>query len=104
MFVKDITAIKEVEIDLNQGESFYNLKEVGLGLYFRSCIVADIESLQIFAGVHSRHFGSYRLICKRFPYAIYYDVMDDIAVILAVLDMRRNPLWIKHELRCRSGS
>ena len=102
MRIKDITAIKEVEADLNHGEAFYDLQQAGLGTYFRDCIISDIESLSLYGGIHSQHGGSYRLISKRFPYAIYYDIMDEIAIILAVLDMRRNPLWINQELRKRS--
>jgi hypothetical protein len=104
MRVKDITAIKEVEADLNHGEAFYDLQQAGLGPYFRDCIISDIESLRLYGGIHSQHGGSYRLISKRFPYAIYYDIMEEVAIILAVLDMRRSPLWIKQALRKRSQS
>jgi hypothetical protein len=49
-----------------------DLKE-GLGRYFLETLVSDIESLRIFAGVHSIHFGKYyRLLSKRFPFAVYY--------------------------------
>jgi hypothetical protein len=38
---------------------------------------------------------------KRFPYAIYYEIAEDIAYIVAVLPMRRNPAWIRTELKGR---
>lgn len=104
MHVKDITALREVEADLDNGEAFYNLREMGLGSCFRNCIITDIESLRLYGGIHAQHGGSFRMICRRFPYAIYYDIQNDLAIVLAVLDMRRNPLWIKYELKKRSQS
>ncbi len=42
------------------------------------------------------------MLAKRFPYAIYYEVVDEIAYVVAVLPMRRNPAWIKGRLEGRS--
>jgi hypothetical protein len=52
---------------------------------------ADIESLAIYASIHERHFGYHRLLSKRFPYAIYYDVDGSLIRVYAVLDCRRDP-------------
>jgi hypothetical protein len=41
--------------------------------------------------VQSIHFGFHRLRAKRFPYAIYYKVIDSKAIVFRVLDYRRNP-------------
>jgi hypothetical protein len=41
------------------------------------------------------------MLCKRFPFAIYYELERDAAFVYAVLDMRRDPLWIRGELRKR---
>lgn len=45
-------------------------------------------------------FGYFRLLSKRFPYAIYYR-MDDAqtAVIYRVLDCRRDPKKIQQSLK-----
>jgi hypothetical protein len=42
------------------------------------------------------------MLAKRFPYAIYYEIVDDIAYVVAVLPMRRNPAWIKKKMKARS--
>jgi hypothetical protein len=39
------------------------------------------------------------MLAKRFPYAIYYDIADDIAYVVAVLPMRRSPTWIKRKIK-----
>jgi len=36
-------------------------------------------------------FGFHRLLSKRFPWAIYYDVLDDRVRVYAVLDCRQSP-------------
>ncbi len=98
MKIKNITVFKEVSVDLNEGKAFYDKKETGIGDYFWDSLVADIESLIIYAGIHNKKYGLYRMFAKRFPYAIYYEIIDDTAYILAVLPMRRDPSWIKNRL------
>jgi len=34
------------------------------------------------------------MLSKRFPYAIYYEILDDIARVIAVLDQRRDPMYV----------
>ena len=102
MRIKDVVTLKEVAIDLNDGKAFYDQRESGVGDYFWDSLVADIESLIIYAGVHNRKYGLYRMLARRFPYAIYYEINDKIAYIVAILPMRRDPVWIKKKLEERS--
>ena len=34
------------------------------------------------------------MLSKRFPFGIYYEVEDDVVYVYAILDLRRDPLWI----------
>ena len=102
MKIRDVVVLDEVTHDLIDGKLFYDESEVGIGTYFQDSIVADVESLFIYGGVHSKIFGFYRMPAKRFPYAIYYHVLNEIAIVVAVLPMRRNPGWVKDKLRERS--
>jgi hypothetical protein len=61
-------------------------------------LTADIESLALHHGIHSRHFGCYRMLAHRFPFGIFYREMEAETQVLAVLDLRRNPSWIRQEL------
>ena len=61
-------------------------------------LFSDIESLQLYAGIHAIHFGYHRLLAKRFPFAIYYKLNKDIIRVYAILDCRRNPAWIRNRL------
>ncbi len=102
MKAKDIVVLKEASNDLKDGKDFYNHKEVGVGDYFWDSLIADIESLIIYAGIHSKKYGFYRMLSRRFPYAIYYEIKDNIAYVVAILPMHRDPVWIKHKLKKRS--
>jgi hypothetical protein len=84
--------------DIEEARAFYDRREMGLGDYFVACLVSDLESLAFFAGIHSVWFGYHRMLSKRFPFAVYYDVVEDLAVVIAVLDMRRNPSTIAKRL------
>ena len=102
MIVEDVIILKEVSDDLNEGKTFYDQRESGVGDYFWDSLLADIESLLLYAGIHRKEHGFYRMLAKRFPYAIYYYIVDDLAYIVAVLPMRRNPAWIKRKIKDRS--
>ena len=53
-----------VEKDILEGFMFYEQQIEGLGNYFLDSIFSDIESLQIYTGIHSIHLGivGYRVI------------------------------------------
>lgn len=93
-----VEILDAAERDLVDGFKFYERQSKGLGNYFLDSLFSDIESLYIYAGIHSLHFGFYRLLSKRFPFAIYYKVQKDIVQIYAILDCRRNPAWIRNRL------
>ena len=84
--------------DLIDGFRFYESQSKGLGDYFLDSIFSDIESLHLYAGIHTLYFGYHRLLAKRFPFAIYYRRKNDIVRVYAVLDCRRNPAWIRDRL------
>ena len=86
--------------DLDEGFQFYELQQIGLGDYFLSSVKADIESLKVTAGVHRILYADYhRLLCKTFPFAIYYTKRDAEITIFAVVDCRRDPAWIRGHLK-----
>ena len=101
MKVKDILILKEAFDDLNEGKAFYDIQEPGVGDYFWDCMISDIESLIIYAGIHRKQLGLYKMLARRFPYALYYDIIEDVAYVVAVLPMRRDPAWILKQLRSR---
>jgi hypothetical protein len=100
----NVVVSEDAVLDIEEARAFYDRQERGFGDYFVSCLVSDLESLAFFAGVHSVWFGYHRLFSKRFPFAIYYDVVEELAVVVAVLDMKRSPSNIKKRLSFPSSS
>jgi hypothetical protein len=66
-----IQILEEAQQDLAFGFQFYESQSHGLGDYFLNSLFSDIDSLQIYAGIHAPNFGYQRLLAKRFPFAVY---------------------------------
>lgn len=85
--------------DLMAGFRFYEQQQTGIGQYFLDSLFADIDSLVLYAGVHQSMKGYYRMIAKTFPFAIYYKIESKVVRVRRVLDCRRNPVWVRRQLR-----
>ncbi len=88
----------DAEADIVDGFWFYEGQNSGWGDYFRSCIIADIDSLAFYSGIHEQEYGYYRSLSVRFPFTIYYRIDDETVTVVAVLDARRKPSWIRKRL------
>jgi hypothetical protein len=90
--------LRQAEIDLIEGYHFYEIQQSGLGDYFLDSLYSDIDSLLVSAGIHAVEEEHYKLLAKRFPFAVYYTVTQSVVNVHAVLDCRRNPAWNKRRL------
>jgi plasmid stabilization system protein ParE len=93
-----VEVLDEAEQDLVDGARFYEAHEPDLGQYFLDSLFSDVDSLQLYAGIHTVHFGYHRLLSARFPYAVYYRVEGSVARVWAVLDCRQDPEQIVRRL------
>ena len=80
-------------------QTFYEKEAPGLGKYFLENLFREVDSLESYAGIHPLRFGFHRLLSKRFPYAIYYRVTEDEALVFRIFDCRRDPRRIRGELK-----
>jgi plasmid stabilization system protein ParE len=97
----NIVILPSARDDLEDGFHFYENQEAGLGTYFLESLFSDIDSLQLYAGIHRKVFGNHRSLSKRFPFAIYYGVESQTIFVKAILDCRRDPKL--HRRRLRGG-
>jgi len=79
------------ERDISDGCDFYGDIDPNLATYFHDSISADIDSLLLYAGVHAKVDGWHYTFASRFPFVIWYGVINDNVVVYAVLDGRRDP-------------
>lgn len=86
------------ENDLVKAKQFYTKTDSALGQYCVDSLMLDIERLRFFAGIHPNVNGQYRVLARSFPYSIYYQLIKNRVLILAVLDNRQNPKTIKQRL------
>ena len=88
------------KLDLLDGFHFYEEQQAGLGSYFLTSLYSDIESLRLYAGIHMKpHKNLHRLVSKRFPFAVYYQVHGGTVFVHAIVDSRRDPAWIRQRLK-----
>ncbi len=96
-----IKILDEAQQDLEEAAQFYENQKGGLGSYFIDSLLSDIESLILYAGIHVKVNGYFRLLSKTFPYAIYYLIDNGSVYIYAVLDCRKEPNKTIEELEQR---
>ena len=94
-----IRIFDSAKLDLVDGFSFYEAQASGVGRYFLDSLYSDIDSLALCAGIHRKNTkGLHWMLSKRFPYAIYYTVADDLVSVHAILDCRQDPGRIEDRL------
>ena len=96
--MREVVVLSEAAEDIERARKFYDDQEPGVGDYCADSLVADIESLALYHGIHSRHFGFYRMLAYRFPFGVYYRETKTETQVLAILDLRQEPGWIRKEL------
>ncbi|MCT7589124.1 type II toxin-antitoxin system RelE/ParE family toxin [Aliarcobacter butzleri] len=94
----NIKILTEAQNDIAKAILFYEKQKKNLGKYFLDSIMSDIESLYIYYGIHFRVRNYFRLLSKRFPFAIYYKFDQNFIYIYAVLDCRQNPIFLNQRL------
>lgn len=87
---------------MEAARDFYDAQEPGVGEYCVDSLLADIEGLGVLSGIHPIHFEFHRMLASRFPFGIYYREHENATQVFAVLDLRRNPNWIRKELGKRA--
>ena len=54
--MRSVVVLSEAAEDIERARDFYDAQELGIGNYCATALVADIESLALYHGIHSRHF------------------------------------------------
>jgi len=91
----EVRILLSAENDLQGGYDFYEKQSLGLGDYFYDTLYFEIGLLQRTAGIHSKRGNLFRVMSKKFPYRIYYQISDFMVYVRAVLDARQDPSKIQ---------
>ena len=80
----------EAELDLVIAARWYEAQRRGLGAEFLDELELLISSLADNALLYAVQLGSVRRVfARRFPYAVFYQVIDEGVVVLSILHARR---------------
>ena len=82
----------EVETDLDQAVQWYEARKSGLGAEFLTNVTATVQEIVRMPEVHrivERHYR--RGLVKRFPYAVFYDLIGETIMILGVFHTSHDP-------------
>ena len=87
-----IEAELAVEADVEAAFNWYEREEPGLGFEFLEELRAAYQRILAHPlGYQDLRLGIRRALTRRFPYAVYFSIEEDIIVILAVLSTGRDP-------------
>ena len=76
--------------------AYYEELEPGLGGAFADDVLRVVELARLFPGMGAPETGAVRsLVTKRFPFLIYYEVVNDCLWIWAVMHAAREPGYWK---------
>lgn len=95
--------LPEVADDAIAGYRWYESKAVGLGedflrMFYVSARLISANPL-LYPNVH-REFR--RCLLRRFPYALYFKIEGDEAIVIGLFHCARNPQTVKAVLRVRN--
>ncbi|MDP2326148.1 MAG: type II toxin-antitoxin system RelE/ParE family toxin [Gammaproteobacteria bacterium] len=94
-----VKILRSASRDLIDGYRFYEGQAPGVGVHFVNVLFSEIDALALNGGIHPVYYGNYhRMLSKRFPYAVFYRIDGEYAVVCAVIDTRRDPAWIHERL------
>ena len=87
-----VRLLPEAEKELLEAAQWYSQQSIGLDYEFIRCIdeamARIVRAPLMFPAVHR---DRRRVIVKRFPYSIIFDVMEDEVLIYAIFHFSRSP-------------
>ena len=99
--MKNVIVLARAGGDLEQLRLFYEAQQSGLGEHCVDSVLASLTKLAHTSGIHSRRERYHRMINKTFHLGIYYRERGADTLVVAILDLRRDPKWIRKQLRHR---
>jgi plasmid stabilization system protein ParE len=102
--VRAIEFLAPAQAELAEAIAYYDVRKPGLGSQFAEEVQRSIERIlqypQAWSPISKR---TRRCLTNRFPYALIYQIRDDVLLIVAVMHLRREPRTWKSRLRDMTG-
>lgn len=93
---EEVSFHRLAELELNEAAAYYEFEKPGLGARFLTEVDRCIESLVKHPQAGAIILGGVRRrLVRRFPYAVLYTIKPEGVRILAIMNLKRRPLyWI----------
>ena len=93
----DLILAPEAETDVVEAYEWYEARRRGLGEEFLSCVDAALSGISRTPDLHAIAFANYRrALVRRFPYAVFYEVVDELVTVYGVLHTARDSAKWRH--------
>lgn len=97
--------VPEIEEDVLGGYFWYEEKSFGLGEEFLRMFYACANELSRNALLYQKVYGDVRRrLLRRFPYVIYFRIMENEIIVLGLYHCARDPRTIRFNLIDRDNS
>ena len=88
------------KIELNAAIDYYEECQAGLGIEFAKEIYSAIRRILQFPEAWSRlSENTKRCLSNRFPYGVIYQILDDEILIVAIMQLNREPTYWKDRVK-----
>jgi len=89
----------EARQDILETYAWYEQRRIGLGEEFLLCMEEAQERILRYPTLSMEVYEHYRRhLLRRFPYVLYYRIVNDSILIMGVFHTRRNPAFVKERL------
>ncbi len=93
----DLILAPEAETDVVETYEWYEACRRGLGEEFLSCVDATLSGISRHPALHAIAFSNHRrVLVRRFPYAVFYEVVDELVTVYGVLHTARDSAKWRH--------
>ena len=91
---EEVSFHRLAELELNEAAAYYEFEKPGLGARFLKDVDACIESIVKHPQAGAITFEDVRRrLVRRFPYAVLYTIKPEGVRILAIMNLKRRPLY-----------
>jgi plasmid stabilization system protein ParE len=93
--VKPAVFTPAAEVDVEDAYRWYEVQRAGLGSAFRHALDGAIAAVEANPSVYGiLHRNTRRVLLPKFPYGLYYCIIDEQPVIVGCIHPKRNPrVW-----------
>lgn len=82
-------------LEIEDAKEFYNLQKPTLGDTFKNDVKNSIKSIRNFPTLYPNITNDMkRCVLHRFPYSIFYAIIEDTILILSIAHQHRKPFYL----------